>query len=83
MTALEPSSPDNERQETGLWLWHGQGTPAKRDAATHSALLARPTNYQSPYLDNSAGQMAHATDRAGDLACAHRARRMGHVVFTA
>lgn len=31
MTAPEPSSPDNERQEQGLWLWHGEA-PAQGEA---------------------------------------------------
>ncbi len=31
MTASEPSSPDNERQEPGLWLWQGEA-PAQSEA---------------------------------------------------
>lgn len=31
MTASEPSSPDNERQDPGLWLWHGEA-PAQSEA---------------------------------------------------
>jgi hypothetical protein len=30
MTASEPSPPDNERQESGLWLWHGEAPTQSR-----------------------------------------------------
>jgi hypothetical protein len=40
MTASEPSSPDNERQEQGLWLWHGEA-PAQSEALPPIQPLSR------------------------------------------
>ena len=40
MTASEPSSPDNERQEPGLWLWHGEA-PAQSEAPPPIQPLSR------------------------------------------
>jgi hypothetical protein len=40
MTASEPSSPDNDRQEQGLWLWHGEA-PAQSEALPPIQPLSR------------------------------------------
>ena len=40
MTASEPSSPDNDRQEPGLWLWHGEA-PAQSETLPPIQPLSR------------------------------------------
>jgi hypothetical protein len=40
MTVSEPSSPDNDRQEPGLWLWQGEA-PAQREALPPIRPLSR------------------------------------------
>jgi hypothetical protein len=58
MTALEPSSPDNERQEPGLRLWHGE-------APTQSEAL--PSIRPSSRAQRITDLLASATQRAGWL----------------
>jgi hypothetical protein len=58
MTASEPSSPDNERQEPGLWLWHGEA-PAQSEAL--------PPIQPSSRAQRITDLLASATQRAGWL----------------
>jgi hypothetical protein len=55
MTASEPPSPENERQEPGLWLWHGEA-PAQNEALPPIQPLSRAKRITDLLV--SAGQRA-------------------------